>query len=70
MTAWITTSTCRRSDPSRPPGDATLGDFSLTTGDGAGVTDERAVSLTAQDATELLLLDLREPPAPVARARG
>jgi quercetin 2,3-dioxygenase len=39
-------------------GEATLGDFVLTTGDGAGVTAERAVSLTARDKTEILLLDL------------
>ncbi len=39
-------------------GEATLGDIVLTTGDGAGVTAERAVSLTAQSETEILLLDL------------
>jgi hypothetical protein len=39
-------------------GEVVLGDVVLTTGDGAGVTDERAVSLTAQEATEILLLDL------------
>lgn len=42
-------------------GEAKLGDLVLTTGDSAGVTAERAVSLTAQEATEMLLLDLREP---------
>lgn len=42
-------------------GEATLGDLVLTTGDGAGVSAERAVSLTAQEETEILLLDLREP---------
>lgn len=36
----------------------TLGDVVLTTGDGAVVTNERAVSVTAQDETEILLLDL------------
>jgi redox-sensitive bicupin YhaK (pirin superfamily) len=41
-------------------GEATLGDIVLTTGDGAGVTGERAVSLTAQSETEILLLDLGE----------
>jgi redox-sensitive bicupin YhaK (pirin superfamily) len=41
-------------------GDVTLGDIVLTTGDGAGVTAERAVSLTAQSETEILLLDLGE----------
>ena len=39
-------------------GEVTLGDIVLTTGDGAGVTAERAVSLTAQSETEILLLDL------------
>ena len=39
-------------------GEATLGDIVLTTGDGAGVTAERAVSLTAQSETEILLLDV------------
>ena len=42
-------------------GEATLGDLVLTTGDGAGVTAERAVSLTAREETEILLLDLSEP---------
>ena len=42
-------------------GEATLGDLVLTTGDGAGVRAERAVSLTAREETEILLLDLREP---------
>jgi len=39
-------------------GDATLGDIVLTTGDGVGVTAERAVSLTARVRPEILLLDL------------
>jgi redox-sensitive bicupin YhaK (pirin superfamily) len=39
-------------------GEATLGDVVLTTGDGAGITAERAVSFTAQASTEILLLDL------------
>lgn len=39
-------------------GEATLGDLVLTSGDGAGITAERAVSLTAQEETEILLLDL------------
>ena len=42
-------------------GEVTLGDDVLTTGDGAGVTAERAVSLTAREETEILLLDLGEP---------
>lgn len=41
-------------------GEVTLGDVVLTTGDGAGITAERAVSLTAQTETEILLLDLGE----------
>ena len=41
-------------------GEATLGDTILTTGDGVGVTAERAVSLTAQSETEILLVDLGE----------
>jgi hypothetical protein len=39
-------------------GEVTLGDLVLTTGDGAGLTDERAVSLTAHAKTEILLLDV------------
>jgi len=39
-------------------GGITLGDLVLTTGDGAGLMDERAVSLTAQAKTEILLLDV------------
>ena len=39
-------------------GDLTLGDHRLTAGDGAGISGERAVSLTARGATEVLLLDL------------
>lgn len=41
-------------------GEVTLGDDVLTTGDGAGVTAERAISLTAREGTEILLLDLGE----------
>lgn len=44
-------------------GEVTLGDIVLTTGDGVGVTAERAVSLTAQSETEILLLDLGEAPS-------
>lgn len=39
-------------------GDVTFGDIVLTTGDGAGITAERAVSLTAREETEILLFDL------------
>ena len=42
-------------------GEVTLGDIVLTTGDGTGVTAERAVSLTAREETEILLLDLCAP---------
>jgi redox-sensitive bicupin YhaK (pirin superfamily) len=41
-------------------GEVTLGDDVLGTGDGAGVTAERAVSLTAREETEILLLDVGE----------
>ncbi len=44
-------------------GEAALDDTVLATGDGAGVTFERAVSLTAREKTEILLVDLGEPPA-------
>jgi quercetin 2,3-dioxygenase len=39
-------------------GEVTLGDTVLTSGDGAGITDERAVSLTAREKSEILLVDL------------
>jgi quercetin 2,3-dioxygenase len=39
-------------------GEAALGDVVLFAGDGAAVSAERAVSLTAREETELLLLDL------------
>lgn len=42
-------------------GEVTLGDLVLTTGDGVGITAEPAVSVTAEERTEILLLDLREP---------
>ena len=43
-------------------GEATFGDFVLATGDGVGVTAEPAVSLTAREGTEILLVDLSEYP--------
>jgi redox-sensitive bicupin YhaK (pirin superfamily) len=43
-------------------GEVTLRDVVLTTGDGAGISAERAVSLTAREETELLLVDLGQPP--------
>jgi len=42
-------------------GEVTLGDLVLGTGDGAGVTAERAVSLTATEESDILLVDLGEP---------
>jgi quercetin 2,3-dioxygenase len=39
-------------------GAVTIGDLVLVAGDGVGVTDEPAVSLTAREATEILLFDL------------
>jgi len=39
-------------------GEITLGDLVLSRGDGAGITAERAVSLTAREETEILLVDL------------
>jgi quercetin 2,3-dioxygenase len=39
-------------------GEATLGNVVLTTGDGAGITTDPAVSLTARAESELLFLDL------------
>lgn len=41
-------------------GEVTSGDIVLATGDGAGVTAERSVSLTAREDTEILLLDVAE----------
>lgn len=42
-------------------GEISLGDVILTTGDSAGIQAERAVSLTAREKTEILLLDLGGP---------
>jgi redox-sensitive bicupin YhaK (pirin superfamily) len=39
-------------------GEIALGDVVLSSGDAAGLTAERAVSLTARDETEILLVDL------------
>ncbi|MDD5306805.1 MAG: pirin family protein [Deltaproteobacteria bacterium] len=41
-------------------GEIVLGDLVLATGDGVGVAAELAVSFTAREKTEILLLDLRE----------
>lgn len=39
-------------------GEVSLRDLVLTTGDGAGISAERAVSLTAREETEILLIDV------------
>jgi redox-sensitive bicupin YhaK (pirin superfamily) len=41
-------------------GEIALGDLVLTAGDGAGVTTERAVSLTAREDSEILLFDVAD----------
>jgi hypothetical protein len=41
-------------------GEAALGELVLVTGDGVGITAEPAISFTAQEETEILLVDLRE----------
>lgn len=41
-------------------GEVAVGDIVLTAGDGAGITAERAIALTARTKTEILLLDLAE----------
>jgi redox-sensitive bicupin YhaK (pirin superfamily) len=45
-------------------GAVVLADAILTAGDSAGVTDERAVSMTARKEAELLLVDLHAKPSP------
>jgi quercetin 2,3-dioxygenase len=50
-------------------GEVAVGDLVLTTGDGVGVTAERAVSLTARQSTEILLFDLGDGPPPPPRSR-
>ncbi len=45
-------------------GEATLGGVQLRTGDGAGITSERVVSLTAQKEAEILLIDVLDPHFP------
>lgn len=47
-------------------GEVTLGDIVLSAGDGAGVTGERAVALTAQEEASILLLDVAEGPPRLA----
>jgi redox-sensitive bicupin YhaK (pirin superfamily) len=41
-------------------GAVTLGDAVLRTGDGAGISEQRPVSFTAREDTEILLVDLPE----------
>jgi hypothetical protein len=43
-------------------GEANLGGITLTTGDGAGIRAERAVSFTAAVSTEILLIDVANEP--------
>jgi redox-sensitive bicupin YhaK (pirin superfamily) len=45
-------------------GEAKLDDVVLSAGDSAGITAQRAVSITVQEAAEILLLDLRDPGPP------
>jgi redox-sensitive bicupin YhaK (pirin superfamily) len=47
-------------------GEATLHDIILTQGDGAGVTIEPSVSVTAQENTEMLLVDVGPTPGSLA----
>jgi quercetin 2,3-dioxygenase len=42
-------------------GEVTLVDSTLTAGDGAGIADDHAVSLTAHEPSEILLADVRAP---------
>jgi redox-sensitive bicupin YhaK (pirin superfamily) len=49
-------------------GEATLHDIVLTQGDGVGVTMEPLVSLTAQEHTEILLIDLGPAPSSPTKA--
>ena len=51
-------------------GEATIDGLLLTSGDGAGITAERAVSLTAREDTEILLVDLGEQPPAAHRLGG
>lgn len=43
-------------------GEVALGDFVLCTGDGAGISADRAVSITARKVAEILLLNLSRSP--------
>ncbi len=48
-------------------GEATINDIVLTQGDGVGVTNERSVSLTVQESTEFLLVDMGPTICPLGR---
>ena len=50
-------------------GESTLDDLMLTTGDGAGVQADRAMSITARQDSELLLIDMASP-GPALEGRG
>ncbi len=49
-------------------GQGTFGDLVLDAGDGFGVADERAVTFTAQERAEILLVDLEDQSAPTQRS--
>ena len=51
-------------------GEVTLADIVLSTGDGAGIAGERAVSLTASEESEILLVDLGKPKQEVRTNSG
>ena len=51
-------------------GEAAIDGLLLTSGDGVGITAERAVSLTAREETEILLVDLGEQPLAAHRPGG
>lgn len=51
-------------------GKVTFGEGFLSLGDGVGVTEERSVSLTARERTEILLLDLRQLPSAPTNGAG
>ena len=50
-------------------GEATLGELVVATGDGVGLAGQPAVSITAQEETEILLLDLARPDQASGRGR-
>jgi redox-sensitive bicupin YhaK (pirin superfamily) len=50
-------------------GNVTLGDIVLSTGDGVGLTAERALSLTTSEESEILLVDLGDAVPPTNSGR-